>query len=171
MGLVLCTTEWKDGFTPNGHVDNLFWMEREEAETNENFRQVIPYCVLRHGALVYAYRRKGAEKRLHGLWSIGVGGHVDHPETIVEARDRELKEEVEIGCPYSVQYIGTLALSETPVDRVHIGMVYVLELKHPWAGPGAFYLEPPEPLEGWSKFLWEEVLLFCMFTATGEEVL
>ena len=52
---------------------------RSEVETNPAYKQFIPYCILRHGTRLICYRRSsaGSETRLHGLYSIGWGGHVN----------------------------------------------------------------------------------------------
>lgn len=49
---------------------------RPEMEEDPSYRQIIPYVVLTRGEEVFVLRRlkKGGEKRLHGLLSIGVGG-------------------------------------------------------------------------------------------------
>ncbi len=61
---------------------------RNELETNLNYKQILPYCVVQADiprtpeapySLVVAYRRatKNGEARLAGKVSIGIGGHVD----------------------------------------------------------------------------------------------
>jgi predicted NUDIX family phosphoesterase len=41
---------------------------------------------------------------------------------------RELNEEVAIECPYSERCVGLINDDETPVGRVHLGVVHLLEL-------------------------------------------
>lgn len=55
------------------------FLERDAAERDEGYRQIIPYVVLRAPAGIFSYARtsRGREARLHGLRSIGVGGHVN----------------------------------------------------------------------------------------------
>ena len=54
------------------------FLPRSAAERDPDFKQLIPYAALRHRDKVFAYRRGGgAETRLHGRWSIGIGGHVN----------------------------------------------------------------------------------------------
>jgi hypothetical protein len=84
----------------------LRFMDRDAAEGDPNFKQLIPYMVIRHGSQFLAYTRgkKGSETRLHALKSIGVGGHVEPCDG--PARDalqwgmmRELREELGIEAP------------------------------------------------------------------------
>ena len=85
---------------------------RPECETNEDFLQVLPYIILRvkpkNDAVeishLYKYMRpvKGTEVRLHDLYSIGFGGHIEEQpnkdknfaEVIIDCAIRELEEEV-----------------------------------------------------------------------------
>src|ERR1700739_5172085 len=61
----------------------LLWWPRDELETDEEYKQLIPYVVLGHRAAnsplqLFAYRRttQGGEARLHGRRSIGFCGPV-----------------------------------------------------------------------------------------------
>lgn len=140
------------------------WIPRDEAELDDSFRQVIPYCAVRRGdGKILSYRRKGNEERLHGLLSIGVGGHIDHPEGFAEAMDRELYEEAGVmNC--GKKYLGIIELSETEVDRVHLGIAFIVdtdeaEPKEELREPKWITLEEAAELEDemepWSKkLLW-----------------
>ncbi|HAZ63082.1 MAG TPA: hypothetical protein DCZ72_05660 [Armatimonadetes bacterium] len=122
---------------------------RAEAETNEAWRQVIPYVLLRAANGTYfTYRRLPAsgESRLVGRHSLGVGGHLNdefgaerysydanilRPNTFAAGVQRELDEELvwPADAPRgTLSLMGFLALSETPVDRVHVGAVLRLEV-------------------------------------------
>ena len=52
---------------------------RGEMERDRSWKQVIPYLVLRDGSRYFLMRRTkaGGDARLHDLWSIGVGGHLN----------------------------------------------------------------------------------------------
>ena len=54
------------------------YMKRSLAEEDPSFKQLIPYAIIMSGGQVFKYRRgvKGGESRLHGLISVGVGGHI-----------------------------------------------------------------------------------------------
>ncbi len=60
-------------------LDNHTFRAREEAETNTKFKQVIPYVMVRHGDHYLLTQRtsKQQETRLHGKFSIGIGGHIN----------------------------------------------------------------------------------------------
>ena len=55
------------------------FIPRPDAENDPGYKQIIPYVVLRRGDKIFMTRRlkKGGEARLHGLMSIGVGGHIN----------------------------------------------------------------------------------------------
>src|SRR4029079_8694658 len=52
---------------------------RAEVEPDRTWKQVIPCLVLRDGARYFLMRRTkaGGDARLHDLWTIGVGGHLN----------------------------------------------------------------------------------------------
>jgi predicted NUDIX family phosphoesterase len=122
---------------------HISFRPRNQMEEDPNYKQVIPYCVLRCGATVFRYTRgkRMGEKRLHALESIGVGGHIsladDRPLiggaelTYSEAMHRELDEEVVIESPYREQCVGLINDDSTPVGRVHLGVVHLFELERP----------------------------------------
>jgi predicted NUDIX family phosphoesterase len=116
---------------------------RGQMEEDPSFKQIIPYCVLRYGDMVFRYTRgkKMGEKRLHALESIGVGGHIsltdDRPLiggaelTYSEAMHRELEEEVIIDSSYRERCVGLINDDSTPVGLVHLGVVHLFELDSP----------------------------------------
>lgn len=107
------------------------------------FRQLIPYVVTWTGGpghrQVFATRRLPAsgEPRLHGLVSIGIGGHMnpvagctDLGQLLAENARREMAEEVS-GWPPGIilpQPTALLRLDDSDVDRVHLGAVIPLRL-------------------------------------------
>ncbi|HPM02834.1 MAG TPA: phosphoesterase [Candidatus Cloacimonadota bacterium] len=109
------------------------FVSRSEAESNEDYKQIIPYCVVKKEDQLLAYQRKGNEKRLHGLFSCGIGGHInpcdqidegDLWQTILNATVRELHEELVMDCPYRNEFKGIIFEDITQVGRVHIGFVF-----------------------------------------------
>lgn len=121
----------------------LSYRPRSEVETDPNYKQLIPYAVLRCGAQVFAYVRgqHGGDTRLHALWSIGVGGHVcgqdAGPATAPyrTAMLRELAEEVDLDTPYAELCLGLINDDSTPVGQVHLGIVHIFDLERPNAQP------------------------------------
>ncbi|MBD1379064.1 hypothetical protein [Metabacillus arenae] len=113
-------------------------MRRGDAEENPEYKQPIPYCVLKQGNEVFGYKRLsgGGEKRLHNQISLGVGGHVNNIEgldfydIISESLKRELDEELFIDQEkISLDTIGLINDDLNEVGRVHIGMLVIAELE------------------------------------------
>lgn len=167
------------GFTTDPRYARLleagFFLERARAEQDPAYKQIIPYCVLRWGDRFFRYRRTGGggEARLHHLYSIGVGGHVNPPDSagplarVVEtAAEREVHEELVVATPYRLQPMGFLNDDANAVGAVHFGVVFRLDLERPAVTvrehrtitEGCF-LPPPALLaelaahETWSQFL------------------
>ena len=103
------------------------WGSRLTLETNELFRQVIPYIVVIHSETgqILTYVRRGNENRLVGKTSIGFGGHIQYPEGVLAAAQRELKEELSIpGHALKAEPVGQIVSSQTAVDKVHLGVIF-----------------------------------------------
>lgn len=115
--------------------ENMFYIDRDEAENNPNYKQIIPYCVISRGTATFCYQRSkiGSENRLHDLWSIGVGGHINpcdglSNETIVNACKRELDEEVKFSSLRNAGFVGIINDDSNLVNSVHLGIVYHVKL-------------------------------------------
>jgi predicted NUDIX family phosphoesterase len=124
-------------FTTSGR-----FVDRPAAESDPSLKQPIPYCVVRRGdeLLTVRRRRAGTEERLHGLYSVGLGGHVgpeDGPEgdpnLLLRGMLRELSEEVHGLRPHAsrARLVGLLNDDSNPVGEVHVGLVYHLTLPEP----------------------------------------
>jgi predicted NUDIX family phosphoesterase len=158
---------WPHGFVPLPPADAAAWLrraraqgrfeDRATAEHNPNWKQLIPYCVLRCGGSptpasgrdargVFCVQRTTgqSEGRLHGRWSIGIGGHIepeddggDHvpAEAFFErALRRELDEELHLGPAVRTArpvLRGLLNDDSSAVGQVHAGLVYTLDLPLP----------------------------------------
>lgn len=114
---------------------NMFYIDRDEAENNPNYKQIIPYCVVSRGNGTFSYQRskKGSENRLHDLWSIGIGGHVNpcdglSNETILNACKREFEEEVKFSSLKNAGFVGLINDDSNLVNSVHLGVVYHVKL-------------------------------------------
>lgn len=112
-------------------IDNLFYIDRDIAENDPSYKQVIPYCVFTKNSDLFIYQRskKASENRLHDLWSVGVGGHINpcdglNSETISNACKREIEEEVSFTNPKNIRFIGLINDDTTPVNSVHFGVVF-----------------------------------------------
>ncbi len=116
---------------------NNSFLSRAQAETNPNFKQIIPYVVVTDGKSVLHYVRgkKAGEQRLVAKGSIGIGGHIndeDHTlfafglKAFQDAVKREVCEELAIQGPFDARPVGLINDDSTEVGRVHFGVVHVL---------------------------------------------
>lgn len=127
------------------------WLPRDEAEKNESYRQLIPYLLVENQDNQFAvYQRNGSEQRLHGLFSCGVGGHVNPgdggdtvSQTLKNGAHRELNEEFHTPGTCTMALLGFISETRTSVGRVHLGMVYNIKLTGSKTPP-----EPAEELHG-----------------------
>lgn len=127
---------------------------RSEAENDPSKKQIIPYVVLCEDDKVFVTRRlkKGGESRLHGLLSLGVGGHIN-PEADGNGSDvlnrgmmREIKEEVYITSYGKFTPRGIINDDTNEVGSVHLGLFYTLNVS------GEVSVRETEKLEGfWVK--------------------
>lgn len=116
---------------------NAKYLDRELAESDESYKQIIPYAVLVRSASAGSYEyftykrtKRGGESRLHDKYSLGVGGHINPcdgeggNDTYRAAFCRELLEEVNIQEPIDDHIAALIYNSETAVGRVHFGVVH-----------------------------------------------
>lgn len=128
--------------------ENGFFVDRPDAEYDEGKKQVIPYLVfLEDGKILLVKRtKKQTERRLHDLYSVGLGGHVrmEDGQTPVEAflrgLERELKEEV-VAKVNQIDFLGLINSFQDEVSRVHLGALFVVK--------GAFERMNEEELFEW----------------------
>lgn len=113
---------------------------RGDMEEDPSYKQLISYCILEneHGeVLVYERLTGGGESRLHGLSSIGIGGHMNQLDdtdiegVLLQNAARELEEEVGVKDvnPQNLNLIGFINDDDNEVGRVHIGLVFKLKVK------------------------------------------
>lgn len=140
----------KDHFMPAENFGDRFllmlWMRasfvvREDAEDDESLKQYIPYAlIIQDGKiLIYTRGKKGGEKKLHAQRSIGFGGHVNpvDGERLLSGEHgfevslrRELLEEVGVGSEdiRLIEFAGLVNEDSAEVGRVHLGLVYVVQI-------------------------------------------
>ena len=154
--------------------------DREEAETNFSFKQVIPYIVVvnRAGEAQYLLTQRTSqqqETRLHNKFSIGQGGHInDHDfkskDPILTGLMREVREEFKLAPEYGCSMIGLINDNSSEVAMVHFGLVYELRVsslllevaeqgKHvaQWADVQTLRRHY-EVMENWSKLVMDHVI-------------
>ncbi|PLV60033.1 NUDIX domain-containing protein [Thermotoga sp. KOL6] len=111
-----------------------FFRNRSEAEYDETTKQIIPYVVILDGDRVLLTKRttRQTERRLHNLYSLGIGGHIrkedgENPEeAFLKGLEREINEEVDVRLKTLV-FLGLINSSASEVSRVHLGALFIGE--------------------------------------------
>jgi predicted NUDIX family phosphoesterase len=114
---------------------NLVYLNRSDAEQDKRFKQLIPYVLILCNGKVLRYRRGkgGQETRLHGLYSVGIGGHISEEDHGLFSNDRgyqegmrrELMEEVAIDAVKDAA-VAVINDDSTEVGYVHFGVVHIV---------------------------------------------
>jgi len=117
--------------------ENIVYRNRTEAEQNKAYKQLIPYVLILCHDRILRYRRGkgGQETRLHGLYSVGVGGHIseeDHglfsdAQGYRDGMRRELMEEVDIE-EMNEAPVAVINDDTTDVGWVHFGVVHIMQV-------------------------------------------
>jgi predicted NUDIX family phosphoesterase len=113
----------------------VLYLNRSEAEQDKRFKQLIPYVLILCNDRILRYRRGkgGQETRLHGLFSVGIGGHISEEDHglfssqlgYYDGMRRELKEEVEIDAGKEAA-VAVINDDSTDVGLVHFGVIHVM---------------------------------------------
>ncbi len=124
--------------------DQLMFAPRPAMENDPDYKQLIPYVLLRHrdsdgktSCFRYTRGSGGGENRLHARQSLGIGGHINPVDSTgggdryIAGMNRELEEEVAIDSPYAQTAAGLIYDDTTEVGRVHLGIVHVFDLDRP----------------------------------------
>src|SRR5712691_5876228 len=116
---------------------NIIYLNRTEAEKDRRYKQLIPYVVILCQGKILRYRRGrgGQETRLHGLYSVGVGGHISEEDHGLFSKSlgyqdgmrRELMEEVAIEQAQEAA-VAVINDDSTEVGYVHFGVVHVMHV-------------------------------------------
>ena len=168
---------------------NLVYRNRSEAEQDKRFKQLIPYVlIICHGKVLrYRRGRGGQETRLHGLYSIGIGGHISEEDHGLfssgggyqEGMRREIMEEVAVE-EVREAAVGVINDDSTEVGQVHFGVVHIMHVANeniagrrigilgPEFIPIPEAMNDPAGYESWSRFCLEKLpLLLSKATALG----
>ena len=157
---------------------NVLYLNRSEAELDRRYKQLIPYVLILSRDRILRYRRGkgGQETRLHGLYSVGVGGHISEEDHGLftqgfgyqDAMRRELMEEVAIDVLKEAA-VAVINDDSTDVGFVHLGVVHVVHVadesvagrRSGIVGPEfvsvAEAVKNPEAYESWSRFCLEHL--------------
>jgi len=128
-----------DAILGDGHSR---FIARDLAEQDPDYKQLIPYVILRHQNCIFHYvrGRESGEARLRARGSIGIGGHIEPRDLnlftplrqlYLEAAAREVAEEVRVETDHREEIIGLLNDDSNAVGRVHFGVVHLWYLDRP----------------------------------------
>jgi predicted NUDIX family phosphoesterase len=124
--------------------DSVFFMDRTRAEDDPQYKQIIPYVLIKseNSFLTYVRGKRAGESRLVGHRSVGIGGHInpvddmplldtDYYNTYLTAVDREVCEEISIDTDYKNHTIALINDDSNPVGKVHLGIIHCFDLDQP----------------------------------------
>lgn len=157
----------------------LVYLNRTEAEHDKRYKQLIPYVLLICNGKILRYRRGkgGQETRLHGLFSVGVGGHISDEDHGLfsagsagyhEGMRRELMEEVAVE-EVNAAAVAVINDDSTEVGQVHFGVVHLMHVPDESVAGRRSGIVSPEFIaiseavkeagayESWSRFCLENV--------------
>ncbi len=154
-----------------------FFVRRGKAEQDESLRQLIPYVVIKNKDGLYLMVRRlkaQTESRLHGFYSLGIGGHINDTDEgespwmkFLSGMEREINEEVDIETYDWPKYVGTIRENTTDVNKVHLGIVFTITTnikgikekeKFTWELINSYdIMKRYEELESWSRLAFEAV--------------
>ena len=173
-------------------ASSLTYLNRSEAEQDKRYKQLIPYILLISGGRILRYRRGkgGQETRLHGLYSVGIGGHISEEDHGLFSSDRgyqdgmrrELLEEVALDVVKEAA-VAVIYDDSTEVGQVHFGVVHVMQVARENVAGRRSGIVAPEfiPIadaarevagyESWSRFCLENMaVLLSRAAASGVTV-
>jgi predicted NUDIX family phosphoesterase len=171
-------------------ASSLTYLNRSDAEQDKRYKQLIPYILLISDGRILRYRRGkgGQETRLHGLYSVGIGGHISEEDHGLfsngrggyqDGMRRELMEEVALD-EVKEAAVAVINDDSTEVGQVHFGVVHVMQVaKENVAGRRSGIVAPEfipiadavrgvAGYESWSRFCLENMaVLLSRAAASG----
>ena len=166
-----------DVFDKNCSASGFKFINRPDAEKDPSYKQIIPYIILQTKDFekTAIYNRQGSEQRLHDLWSIGIGGHINPVDMkiqnnsflqiLITGMERELDEELYRRHKKDHQrFIGVISEDITDVGKVHLGAVFRILTNSPEKfipGPELFQFtwEKTDKVEHLNLELWSKLAL------------
>ncbi len=169
---------------------NILYLNRSDAEKDKRYKQLIPYVLVICNNKILRYRRGrgGQETRLHGLYSVGIGGHISEEDNQLFSKSiggyedgmrRELKEEVDID-EAKETLVAVINDDSTEVGYVHFGVVHIMHVANenvagrrngilaPEFVPMVEAVKDPSVYESWSRFCLEHLDLLLSKAATSD---
>jgi len=123
-------------------VQEGLFRRRSELEEDPSYKQIIPYGVITCEDSFYLLKRSSGqrEKRLHNLFTLGAGGHMnpggnEEPDEqyLTNELRRELSEEVRLlsdCCIKDIEFKGFINDDTIAVGRFHIGLLYIIRVSN-----------------------------------------
>ena len=166
-----------DDFIEKCCASGFEFINRSDAEKDVSYKQIIPYIVLQTQDFekTAIYNRQGSEQRLHDLWSIGIGGHINpidmetqttsFLQIMTVGMERELQEELDQRPKGDLPlFVGVISEDVTDVGKVHLGAVFRILTSTPEKFlPGSelfqFKWEKTRNLEQLNLELWSKLAL------------
>jgi len=167
---------------------HLSYLNRTEAEQDKRHKQLIPYVLLIHDGKILRYRRGrgGQETRLHGLYSVGIGGHISDEDHGLFSKDlgywdgmrREIMEEVAVE-EVNEAAVAVINDDSTEVGYVHFGVVHLMHVANeavvghrsgivaPEFIPIAEAVKDTSSYESWSRYCLENLELLLAKAASS----
>ena len=106
------------------------YFPRPAAESDRSLKQIIPYLILRDGDRIFLMKRTraGGDSRLHDLYTIGVGGHLNPGDgSVLGGLAREWREELDAEFLPEFTFLGLLNDDTVEVGVHHLGVVYLAD--------------------------------------------
>lgn len=106
-----------------------------DVENDPRYKQIMPGGIFVHQDKIFTYTRIGGEQRLLGRNDIFISGHLNPPDmedpgnfwaAFETNLRREFAEEVEYDVDYDLKLLGYVNTDENMVDKVHFGVVYLI---------------------------------------------
>ena len=108
---------------------NVEFKRRGDVEEDEIYQQIVAQIILtvEKKVLIHRIPITGNEGRLHDMWPIFIGGHIDSTDKKIEkGLEREFEEELNYqGKITEKKYLGLIKKHDNPVNKVHIGLVWL----------------------------------------------
>lgn len=122
----------EENFLEKQITNNSYFIDREKAESNIDVTQIIPYVIFKCKEKYFVNFRtsKQSEKRLHNIFSLGFGGHINPSDgkSIINGRDREISEEISKTKKLYGNYIGVIKSNKTEVSKCHLAVCYLFDV-------------------------------------------
>jgi predicted NUDIX family phosphoesterase len=148
---------------------------RSKMETDENYKQIIPYLIFKFEESFFIMQRKdtASEQRLKNLFSLGIGGHIKESDitsnSIFDWAKREFNEEIDYTGKFETTFLGALNDDSNEVGRLHLGVIFLLngdsnkikiksELKDGCLIPKGELKDLMHKMEPWSQIIVQYLL-------------